>query len=84
MRRTTRSQPQLRPKAKADKLATSAEVAQYAASSPRKRKRSVADSDEDEMDTASDSASVVSVSDSEDYESIGGESAAPDFIAEGE
>ncbi|KAJ9120063.1 hypothetical protein QFC22_002960 [Naganishia vaughanmartiniae] len=82
VRRTTRSQPQLGTKAKAGKLATSAEVAQYAASSPRKRKRTVADSDEEEMDSASDSASVYTGSGSEGYESIDGENAAPDLIAE--
>lgn len=84
MRRTTRSQPQLRTKAKTGKLATSAEVAQYANCSPRKRKRSIADSDEEEMDDASDSASVDTGSVSDDYESIDGENAAADLIAEGE
>ncbi|KAJ9092232.1 hypothetical protein QFC19_008769 [Naganishia cerealis] len=94
VRRSTRPQHNVKTgKAKSTgKLATSAEVAQYAASSPRKRKRSIADTEEEEeeedMESAVDSGSLVSGSPSEDYESIDddddSQDSAPEFIAEGE
>lgn len=80
-RKTTRPLNQLNGKYRPRKLATSAEVTQYAYSSPRKRKRSSAEMDEDDM---GDSGSVVSASTTEDYESIDGDETEPEYIDEGE
>jgi hypothetical protein len=81
VRKTTRPLNQLNGKSKLRKLATSAEVTQYAYSSPRKRKRSSAEMDEDDM---GDSGSVVSASSTDDYESIDGDETEPEYIDEGE
>lgn len=74
LRRTTRSHPGAdgdKGKGKARKLATSAEVAQYA-TSPRKRKRAAAESEEEMRGTVTS-----------EYESIEGDESETDFIDEG-
>lgn len=80
VRKTTRPVNPLNGKTKPRKLATSAEVAHYAYSSPRKRKRSSTESEDDGM---GDSGSVVSASTTDDYESADGDETEPEYIDEG-
>jgi hypothetical protein len=74
LRRTTRLHPSVdgdKGKGKARKLATSAEVAQFA-TSPRKRKRAAAESEEEGMGMGTS-----------EYESVEGDESETDFIDEG-